>query len=126
MRKNVLIGKSWLIPSFLLLSTMCFAQVSQEWVVRETGTGLFDGTRSLALDSGGNVYVTGSSMGAGTGNDYLTIKYNTAGVKQWEVRYNGAANLDDDAFSVAADTNGNVYVTGRSSNATGSNIATIK
>jgi hypothetical protein len=126
MRKNVLIGKSWLIPSFLLLSTMCFAQVSQEWVVRETGTGMFDGTRSLALDSAGNVYVTGSSMGAGTGNDYLTIKYNTAGVKQWEVRYNGAANLDDDAFSIAVDNNGNVYVTGRSSNATGSNIATIK
>jgi hypothetical protein len=126
MRKNILIGQSWLISSFLLLSTMCFAQVTQEWVVREPGSGLFDGTRSLALDNAGNVYVTGSSLGTGTGNDYLTIKYNSAGVKQWEVRYNGTANLDDDAFSIAVDNNGNVYVTGRSSTATGSYMATIK
>lgn len=125
MRKMVLIGKSWLF-STLLFSSVGYTQVSEEWVARETGAGMFDGARSLALDNAGNVYVTGSAEGAGTGLDYLTIKYNSAGVKQWEARYNGPANMDDDAFSIAVDGNGNAYVTGRSRNATGYDLVTIK
>lgn len=125
MRKMVLIGMSWLF-STLFFSSVGFTQVSEEWVAREPGPGMFEGARSLALDNAGNVYVTGSGAGTGTGLDYLTIKYNAAGVKQWEARYNSPANLDDDAFSIAVDGNGNVYVTGRSQNATGNDIATIK
>lgn len=125
MRKMVLIVMSWLF-STLLSTSIGFAQVSEEWVAREPGPGMFDGARSLALDNAGNVYVTGSGAGTGTGLDYLTIKYNAAGVKQWEARYNSPANLDDDAFSIAVDNNGNAYVTGRTSTGTANNVATIK
>lgn len=126
MKKMVLISRSWVLSTLFLVSAIGSAQVTEQWVAREPGPGLFEGARSLALDNAGNVYVTGSAEGAGTGDDYLTIKYNASGVKQWEARYNGAANMSDDAFSIAVDSNGNVYVTGRSWNGTAYNIATIK
>ena len=86
-----------------------------QWVVRYNGTGSSnDMASSIALDKEGNVYVTGRSIGAGTGVDYATIKYNSAGVRQWVRRYNGPANSYDNANSIAVDGSGNVYVTGES------------
>ncbi len=49
----------------------------------------YDFARSLAVDSSGNVYLTGESTGSGTGPDYVTIKYNTSGDSLWVARYNG-------------------------------------
>jgi uncharacterized delta-60 repeat protein len=119
--------KSWLLSTLLLIPAFCFTQVTEEWVAREIGPGAFEGSRSLALDEAGNVYVTGSNTGTGTGLDYFTVKYNAAGVKQWEAWYNGPGNDVDEAFSIAVDNKGNVYVTGRSIGInTGYDYATIK
>jgi len=88
----------------------------QQWVARYTGPQAGDQARAIAVDKSGNVYVTGVSTGSGTGADYATIKYNSAGQQQWVARYNGPAteNFTDDAYAIAVDDSGNVYVTGQS------------
>ena len=53
-----------------------------------------------------DVYVTGESIGTGTGNDFLTIRYNEQGSTQWTNRFNGPTNGNDAAYSISS---GNAY-----------------
>jgi hypothetical protein len=78
---------------------------------------------SLAVDTSGNVYVAGSSVGLfyclGTEcwveTDYATIKYDASGNQVWVARYNGPGGFGDDvASALALDSSDNVYVTGGS------------
>ncbi|HEY3249586.1 MAG TPA: SBBP repeat-containing protein [Ignavibacteria bacterium] len=90
------------------------AQVSQEWVARYHFYS-DDQAIAIALDNAGNVYVTGRSDAStpnGLKPDYATIKYNSAGVQQWVMRYNGPGNDFDAPQGIAVDDSGNVYVTG--------------
>jgi DNA-binding beta-propeller fold protein YncE len=80
---------------------------------------------------GTHIYVTGSSWGGlpskgGTGTDYATVAYDTAGKTLWVRRYNGPANGADVATAEAA-APGRVYVTGWSSGgaATGQDYETL-
>ena len=91
------------------------ASGQQQWVARYNGPGNSgDAAYALTIDGSGNVYVTGGSTGSGTGADYATIKYNSAGQEQWVARYNGPGNDYDAAGAIAVDSFGNVYVTGYS------------
>jgi hypothetical protein len=97
------------------------------WVRRYNGTGdSTDLVAALAVDSSGNVYVTGRSYGSGTNSDYATIKYKANGDTAWVRRYNGSGNWFDVASSMAVDGSGNVYVTGTSRTTTGDDYTTIK
>ena len=98
------------------------------WVVRYDGpAGFSDYANAIALDSAGNVYVTGPSSGSGTGHDYLTIKYDSLGDTVWTARYDGPANDMDEAVDIVIDDSENVYVTGWSRGTLGNwNYATIK
>jgi hypothetical protein len=97
---------------------------SELWIARYDGPASSgDGASDLAIDISGNVYVTGSSPGSGTGSDYATIKYDPAGNELWVARYNDPGNGDDGAHALALDASGNVYVTGNSSAA---GMTTIK
>jgi uncharacterized delta-60 repeat protein len=101
--------------------------VQQAWVARYNGPGNdFDGAVAIRLDNSGNVYVTGESVGVGTGADYLTLKYNSSGQQDWFVLYDGG--LGDAATAMAIDSSGNVYVTGQSWSAKTSeyDYATVK
>ena len=62
------------------------------WTNRYNGPGNGDDYAfAVAVDGSDNVYVTGNSTGSGSGCDYATIKYSSAGVPLWTNRYNGRA-----------------------------------
>lgn len=96
----------------------------QQWIAQYNGPGNgLDEAHAVAVDASGNVYVTGWSYGGGTtGYDYATVMYNSAGVQQWAARYNNTTNGTDEAWDVAVDDAGNVYVAG-TSDGSGSNSA---
>jgi len=89
---------------------------TQKWVQRYNGPlgSGNDDAYSITVDSSGNVYVTGRSMGTGSNYDIATVKYNSSGVQQWVQRYNGPGNGTDWANSILVDDSGNVYVSGLS------------
>jgi uncharacterized delta-60 repeat protein len=96
------------------------------WVRRYNGTGdSTDRARGIAVDNDGNVYVTGSSWGVGSWEDYATIKYSSSGSEEWVQRYNGSMNNEDNAYAIAVDK-GYVYVTGSALQSTGYDYTTIK
>ena len=83
----------------------------------------------ILTDNSNNVYVTGTCNFVSTFNDYVTVKYNSAGVKLWDVSYNYSPNNDDDnAIMAALDASNNVYVTGYGINTSNnlSDFVTIK
>jgi uncharacterized delta-60 repeat protein len=100
------------------------------WVRYYNGTGNnVDIANAIAVDTVGNVYVTGSSKSAaGFGTeDYFTIKYSAAGETLWTHRYNGPGNGGDVATSIGLDDSANVYVSGGSNGGTSAqDIFTIK
>jgi uncharacterized delta-60 repeat protein len=81
----------------------------------------------IAVDSMGNVYVTGLSNDALTAQDYVTVKYSASGTQEWVARYNGPADFQDQPVGIGLDAAGNIYVTGGSGGVgTSTDIATLK
>lgn len=103
-----------------------------QWVAPYNGPGAtYDYGNSIEVTSAGNVYVAGYSTGSGTGYDFATIMYNTAGAQQWVARYNGPGNgtdyLTNYCKGIALDAAGNCYVTGYSTGSgTGYDYGTVK
>lgn len=94
------------------------------WEKRYNGLGNgTDRAVKCVVDGSNNIYVTGRSYN-GVDDDYVTIKYNTAGVQQW-LKY-GDQNNNDRALAMTIDNAANIYVTGRSSNGNNDDYFTIK
>jgi uncharacterized delta-60 repeat protein len=100
----------------------------EKWVARYDGPGYHDDIAyAIALDNAGNIYVTGGSSGLDIYRDYATVKYDPLGIEQWVARYNGAGNQNDNAYAIALDNAGNIYVTGASRESdTDDDYATVK
>ncbi|MEO0079806.1 MAG: SBBP repeat-containing protein [candidate division WOR-3 bacterium] len=101
---------------------------NQQWIAWFTSLGsLTDQASAIAIDTGDNVFVTGSSPNPAGDYDFLTIKYSPSGIEQWVRPYNGPGASSDGARALAVDLAGNCYVTGYSTNSAGNyDILTLK
>ena len=106
-------AKLFFFINVLLLSAIPInisSQAVQEWVQRYNGPGNNqDISYKVKADNSGNIYVSGKSIGNGTGLDFCTIKYNSNGSQIWIQRYNGPGNGEDVSVSLDIDLNNNVY-----------------
>jgi Beta-propeller repeat len=93
------------------------------------GSASNDYGNGIAVDSSGNVYVTGESNASWGSpinphsgfDDIMVLKLNSSGVYQWNTFYGSASN--DYGNSITFDTSGNVYVTGGSNATWGSPLS---
>lgn len=81
------------------------------WIGLLGNSGSTDPGRGIAVDSSGNVYLSGVSNASGT-NDLQIAKYNTSGVIQWQRTLGGVT--DETNFGIALDSSSNLYVCGYS------------
>jgi len=93
-------------------------------VYKATPTGA-DYPVALALDDAGNVFVSGSSDGPGTGLNYATIKYAPDGTGLWTNRYVDTA-YGQIVEAMTLDRDGNVIVTGDAMRYVSHLYATVK
>jgi hypothetical protein len=85
----------------------------EQWVARYDGPLSFiDAARAIAVDNVGGVYVTGYSDGGNTGIDCATVQYDSTGIEQWVVRYDGPSSWTDITWAMSVNSAGSVCVTG--------------
>ena len=85
------------------------------WDFRYNGPGnSTDLPLCLAGDDSGYAYLSGQSLGAGSGPDFAVMRLSPNGDTAWCRRYNGPANLADAASAVVTDRIGRIYVGGSS------------
>jgi hypothetical protein len=83
------------------------------WEMRHNSPHGFPFVFGMALDSTENICIAGRIPSL-RDDDFITIKYNSAGRELWAVRYDGALHGHDSAKAIAIDREDNVYVTGES------------
>ena len=71
-----------------------------------------EGGKAIALDSSGNIYITGYSKSTGAGEDMIVAKYNSSGSVEWQRKLSGSSNEQSEGITV--DSSGNVYIVGYS------------
>ncbi len=103
--------------SLLLGPRAALAQGTQLWQQNLNGTLLpFNQANSVAVDTDGNVLAAGVTENAGTRFDFTVAKFAADGTRLWRRTLNGTFGLNDQALSVAVDTDGNVLAAGLTDN----------
>lgn len=83
---------------------------------RQFGSFASDEAKGVAVDTGGNIYVVGSTFGSLPGNvtagseDLFLLKYDGTGALQWTHQF-GSVGADR-AFAVAVGSSGEIFVAG--------------
>ncbi len=91
----------------------------RQWTVEDGSSGGLATAKAfgVAVDSSGNVYVTGETTNGLDGNsvkgstDFFITKYNTLGVRQWTMQ-DGTSGGFAYGNGIAVDSSGNTFVTG--------------
>jgi len=90
------------------------AQIQQAWVARYNN-GITNGTNQavkMALDSNGNIYVTGFSQNTNGNLGYVTIKYAPNGAQLWVARFDSTNYPTATPAAMAIDVSNNAVITG--------------
>jgi hypothetical protein len=124
-------GSSTAVGTFSDYATIKYSSSGeQQWVSCYHGPFNLsnDYAHSIAVDGNGYVYVTGGSVYTSLSTtDIVTIKYNSDGVQQWLISYDGPANSGDAGYQIEVDENDFIYVSGNSTGVgSGSDYVTIK
>ncbi|HOW52564.1 MAG TPA: SBBP repeat-containing protein [bacterium] len=92
------------------------ADGTREWT-KQWGTATGETEPSVAVDGAGDIFVTGSTVGALDGNtnageyDLFLTKWNHDGTKVWTKQWGSSAS--DQAYAVALSGTGRIYVAGQ-------------
>ena len=71
----------------------------------------------ICVDAAGNVYVVGFAEYSSKSTDVVVLKYSNNGELIWQLPYAKTTDpLEDKGLAIAADLNGNVYITGYTTN----------
>lgn len=92
------------------------------WTNSFTGAATAYGSSAITTDTNCNILVTGASIGTNGSNHYETAKFSATGTLIWTNIYVGPGNSTDEPTGIAADKNGNVFVTGTSWGIAGSDF----
>ena len=100
--------------AFFAVNSISSAQIQQAWVAKYNN-GITNGTHQavkMALDTNGNIYVTGFSQNTNGNLGYATVKYTPNGNQAWVAHYDSTNFPSARPVGLALDTNGDVFVTG--------------
>jgi hypothetical protein len=89
----------------------------QQWVVAYSGPGVNSNDRAvdIGIDAQGNIFVTGNSTHGYDAGHYVTVMYDTQGVRQWVAQFAGPSDESFPPCGLALDAQGNIYVAGNRS-----------
>jgi len=88
-----------------------------QWNKSYNGSGAIDQFNAITMDNTGNIYVTGNTYSSLSSSfDCITIKYNSAGVSQWQKVFSTSGSNDDEAYAIGVDHSGRTIIGGISDN----------
>lgn len=99
----------------------------ERWVARYDGPDTLDDAGvDIAVDAGGNIYVTGDSYSIDHGCDIVTLAYDALGAQRWIARMNGESGWGESAAGAVLRRGGGVVVSGVGADSeTGKDFATM-
>lgn len=102
----------------MLVQKYAAASGEQIWSRSYDGLGAgLDEAEALAIDTAGDVFVTGSSTGLDGTIEFLTVKVSAdTGDEQWQARFDTAADEGDFPAAIVVDSAGDPVIAGSSRN----------
>ena len=110
-------------------TTVASGAYTRLWTAQDSVT--FAQANDIVVDAAGNVFTTGyrnavSNSGGAAGTDLVVTKHDSHGNLLWSNSYSRVGSTYSEGISLALDSSGDVYVTGRSHNGVDYDIVTLK
>jgi hypothetical protein len=124
---KIILQKIWRVAFCLSLYTSIVGQISTltnssqpvfaiEWATYFGGSG-YDNATQIAMDSEGNVYITGMSVEIGRNGQAFIAKFSPVGELLWSADFGGIRG--EECYAIAIDLLDNIYIAGRTESISG-------